>query len=257
MAKIWRDIFGVDPDALFDVLLPRMTTDMLQEIAAADYGQDIEQHLAPLIQFRDDRIVPILEWHPLEVLELIRWSEPDQPEWKPGAAGARGHLLRAFACALLLRGYERPENSSRWDSFNETVIQLVYSIKAIDGLDVQPAVRFLAWCVETLTPLDQDGIEGPFLGLALLSLVASSERHSDEDIVSLCQWIDEQVCALLQTKQYSATGQWNWLLSTNHHCQMNARWVELGRHLYNWAEAQAPSERTSWVALVGRALAED
>ena len=40
--------FDPNPDAIFDVLLPEITDDMLREIATADYGNDIEQHLAPL-----------------------------------------------------------------------------------------------------------------------------------------------------------------------------------------------------------------
>lgn len=257
MTGTWLNAFDANPDALLDELLQHVTTDMLIEIASADYGQDIDQHLAPLIQFREYRILPVLDWHPLEVLELIRWSEPEQPDWKPGATGARGHLLRAFACALLLRAHERQENSSRCESFNETAIQLVLSLRAIGGPILQPGVRFMAWCVTALAPLDHDGIEGPFLGLALLSLVASSDCYSDRDVVSLCQWIDERVSLLLENDQYRATGQWAWLLSANPQGQRNTRWVELGRCLYHYAEAQGPSDRATWVALVGRALAED
>ncbi|WP_284178435.1 hypothetical protein [Rhabdaerophilum sp. SD176] len=257
MTERWLETFGPDSDALFEVLLPIVSADMLQEIAAADYGRDIEQHLAPLLQFRDHRIVPILNWHPLEVLELIQWSEPEQPEWKPGLAGIRGHYLRVFVCALLLRAYERPENQKLSLSFNETAIRLVDSLRAIDGPIVQEGVRFLAWCVCTLARLDQHAAEGPFLALALLSLVAPSDRYADDDVISLCQWIDKQVSALLQNQQHWTSHQGKWLLSTEPYDQSHGRWTELGRHLYQWAEAGSPSDRTVWVALVGRVLAEN
>lgn len=257
MVEQAADRFDPDSDALFNVLLPEITDDMLREIAAADYGNDIEQDLAPLKLFRDQRVVPVLDWHPVEVLELIRWSEPEYPDWKPGTTGTRGHLLRAFACAVLLRAYDRPENRMRWHSFNETAIQLVRSLRELGGSMLLAGPRFLAWCVVALDELDEDGIEGSFLGLALLSLVASSASYPDEDVIALCKWIDERVSGLLRDKQCWATRRHNWLLSTNHHDQKNAEWIEIGRELYRWGEAQAPSERATWVALVGRSLAED
>ena len=49
----------------------------------------------------------------------------------------------------------------------------------------------------------------------------------------------------------------DWLLSINHHNLKNARWIELGREFYKWAEAQPENNKATWVALIGRSLAED
>ncbi len=249
--------FGADPNALFDVLLPLITDDMLIEIASADYGWRGDEHLGHLMQFRDRRTIPILGMCPGEVLELKRWSEPDQPDRKPSSPGKRGHLLRAFSCAVLLRAYERPENHGRWLSFNETSIQLALSLNVLGGpLDLAGG-RFFAWCLDTLSPLDFEGAEGSFFGLALLSFVFSSDNYSDCNVVDLCKWIDENTSILLEEYQHFAKKHFNWLLSTNHHDMRNDRWIELGRKFYHWAEAQAPSERAAWVARIGRALAEE
>ena len=86
-----------------------ITDDMLAEIALADYGQDQEKHLAALRRLRDTgTFVKPMHWHPCEVLELMRNSQPDDPSWKPGGSGTRGHWARAFACAALLRAKQEP-----------------------------------------------------------------------------------------------------------------------------------------------------
>ena len=52
-----------------------------------------------------------LRWEPREVLELTRWSRPDDPSWRPGSPGLPGHLQRAFACAVLLRWPNGPNSN--------------------------------------------------------------------------------------------------------------------------------------------------
>jgi len=257
VTESWLSTFDPNVDALLDLLCPQVDDEMLREIAGADYGNDVELHLAPLKLFRDARVIPELTWHPAEVLELIRWSEPDDPEWKPGGRGRQGHLLRAFSCATLLRAYPAPPNEKVWHSFNETAVQLVISLQVLDGELIPAGIRFFAWCLEHLAALDDEGTEAVFLGIALLALAARHEGVSDEAVVGLCRWIDDTVSALLPDKQWAATRRKNWLLSMNHHDLRNTRWIEVGRRLYGWAEAQPSSDRATWVALIGRALSED
>lgn len=257
MFESWLQSFSPNPEELLDRLLPRIDDCMLLEIARADYGQDVEEHLGPLKRFRDERALPVLGWHPGEVLGLIRWSQPEDPHWKPGGQGAYGHLLRAFACAALLRSYERPENQHDWNSFNETALQLADSLREL-GEDLVPAgVKFFAWCVGCLGPLHEDKFERPFLALALLSLALHDPAIGDQSIVELCKRIDSEVQSLLPEWQWWATRKMDWLLSMNHHNLRNSRWIELGRELYEWAEAQPENDKATWVALIGRSLAED
>lgn len=257
MFEPWLQSFDPDPDELLDRLLPLIDDEMLLEIARADYGQDVEGHLAPLKEFRDDRVLPLLDWQPAEVLELIRWSQPDDPDWKPGGQGRYGHFLRAFACSMLLRSYDRDLNEDRWHSFNETAIQLADSLRALGGDLLPSGVKFFAWCVGRLGPLHEDKFERPFLSLALLTLALQVPPISGEAIVRLCQSIDAEVQSLLPELQWHATRKMDWLLSMNHHNGKNSRWIEVGRELYQWAEAQPASDKATWVALIGRSLAED
>src|SRR5262245_40470300 len=98
-------------DLLLDHARRQIDEAMLMEIARADYEQDVDAHLTALRAIRDLGITPApMEWHPGEVLELIRNSEPEVPAWKPGGTGRRGHQMRAFACAALLRAVAEPAN---------------------------------------------------------------------------------------------------------------------------------------------------
>lgn len=257
MIEHWLQSFEPDSEELFDRLLPRIDDWMLLEIARADYGQDAEKHLAPLKLFRDSRELPLLEWCPAEALELIRWSEPEDPAWKPGGQGAYGHLLRAFACSTLLRSYARMENQQKWHSFNETAFQLSDSLRKLGGDLLPTGAKFLAWCLEYLGPLHEDKFESPFLGLALLAVALDVPTICDQSIIELCMAIDSDVQALLPEFQWLATRRKDWLLSMNHHDLRNPRWIVLGRELAAWAEEQPESEKATWVALIGRSLAED
>ena len=256
MSTLQLEKFHPDAHLLLDFLLPFIDDDMLHVIAAADYGIDVELHLVPLKLLRDSRVIPVLNWHPREVLELLRWSEPDKPGWKPGIEGVRGHFLRAFACSTLLMSYKQAENNDRWLSFNETAIQLALSIRAIGEESLPASISFFAWCLEHLSPLDTERMESPFLGLALLSLAIDFPSIDDEAIIALCEWIDGTVQTLLIDKQWFATRRKNWLLSTNHHNMKNGRWVEMGQELEGWAKVQPASEKATWVELIGNRLAD-
>jgi hypothetical protein len=52
---------------------------MQQEIAA-DHGLNVDEHLVPLQRLRDEGVMPVpLGSEPRDVLDLIRWSESDDP----------------------------------------------------------------------------------------------------------------------------------------------------------------------------------
>ena len=93
--------FTASADGLLKLLSEATDDSMLQKIAEANYEWEAELHLEALLPIRDEARVPVpMEWHPLEVLNLISWSEPDDPHWKPGETERVGHIIRAF----LLRG---------------------------------------------------------------------------------------------------------------------------------------------------------
>ena len=83
-----------DQDALLLELSNHITDEMLAPIALADYGRDQDQHLARLHLLRDQHIfVDPMHWYPCEVLELVRYSEPDGG---PASDRMRDHWIRAL-----------------------------------------------------------------------------------------------------------------------------------------------------------------
>jgi hypothetical protein len=166
---LFLPIAGCPADAagLLRLLSSRIDDAMLQEIAEADYSNDRDKHFAKLKLIRDKGIIPSpLQWHPQEVLELVRWSEPDNQDWKPGRIGVAGHLMRAFCCMALLCAVGNGESIN---GISDTLIQLIGSLEAL-GLAHEPcASALLIWFIPSLS-LEVVGTST--LALACLALVA-------------------------------------------------------------------------------------
>ena len=119
---------------------------MLREIAQADYGMDADAHLRALNAVKTDNLPVPMPWEPREVLELVRWSEPEDLKWKPSSAGARGHWMRLFSCAVLLRAASESENDGYFLGEDSTIIQRVDSVIMLGKKSSQAALSFLLWC---------------------------------------------------------------------------------------------------------------
>lgn len=158
-------------------LCPLVDEGMLGEIAGADYGYRAEQYLAELRGIRDGRVVPrVLAELPLEVLELIRYSEPDVVGWEPGGRGVRGQLMRLFCCAVLLTA----AGESALDGYIEdepTLRRLVPSALALGAEALDALLPLLAWRA-SLPPTD--ATDRAFLALSLV-LLAAARFHEEGD----------------------------------------------------------------------------
>jgi hypothetical protein len=121
------------PAALLDRLRAALPPATLDAIAAADYGQDHAEHLAALDEIqRTGGVRHPLPWFPLEVLQLVRWSEGD----------AVDHLARAFACTVLCIDDAGP---LRWHDGNEsTIAVLLHSAIALGTEAVDDVIGLLA-----------------------------------------------------------------------------------------------------------------
>jgi hypothetical protein len=98
MTLAFPHLFQLNADLLFRAIVPHIDESMLQEIAQADYSMDEVLHYEQLRRMRDEGFIPNgSAWIPKEVLNLVRWSEPDQPGWKPGGTDVRGHWMRLSA----------------------------------------------------------------------------------------------------------------------------------------------------------------
>src|SRR5262249_42852387 len=125
---------------LFDATRVLIDNGMLREIAEADYGCDADEHYEELRPIRDRGVIPSApRWHPHEVVELIRWSNPEDPTWRPGSTGLRGHQMRAFACATLLLMEDID------DSADSTTAQCLVSARVLGETVSRAAARFLTW----------------------------------------------------------------------------------------------------------------
>ena len=114
-------------------LAARADDGLLRGIAEADHGIDVERHLDALRELRDSltlSAVPL--WHPGEVLELERWSEPPRPGPDPAGALRRAHLARAFACAALLAAAADERVGYAPDGEHRTLVRLLDSVIALD-----------------------------------------------------------------------------------------------------------------------------
>jgi hypothetical protein len=126
-------------------------------------------------------------WHPGEVLELIRWSDPEDPDHKPGSTGRRGHQMRAFACAVLLSaasdgGYDGNEEA--------TLAQCLSSARVLGDAMNDAVARFLTWRIPSLSCSDRWLFA---LGLLVVATRFRSDRITDEILAEAAAWfLDEE-----------------------------------------------------------------
>ena len=241
-----------------DALLRRLSRDiddaMLVEMAAADYGWAADLNLLHLRHVRDEGVLPVpLELEPREVLELIRWSEPDQFGWRPGGVGTRGHRMRAFACAALLRSAGEPTNAGRNQGDEATLIQLIDSHTRLGGSFEVEAAALMAWLIGrcTHTPYEDDL---SLFGVGLLWFTLGLPRPLDiTAIVELCQWIVATGRAASGRLGERPAGD-GWLLRWWGSGQRDASWRRLGEALAALDLGPRSDEARRWVGHVGTGL---
>lgn len=175
--------FPPSRERLLDATRRHVDDKMLNEIASADYGCGGDDHFAALRLIRDTGIVAIpMKWHPGEVLELIRWSNPEDPNHKPGSTGQRGHQMRVFACAALLRAAD----DTSIDAEEATLAQCLASALVLGGEILEASASFLNWHIPRMT-----GNERWLFAFGLL-VVASRFRGSritDRNLGDAATWV--------------------------------------------------------------------
>jgi len=180
-ADVARLLSGIhaDPDDLLNAVRPHITDSMLQEIAEADYGHNSDLHLAALRRIRDNGSVPSpLPWEPAEVCRLIRWSRPHDPNWQPGSTGRRGHVMRAFCCAVLLRDPDEDPNN--------VIAPVLESTLEVPEIPPGAALStFAALAIEC----DLYNEDGPLLALGVLLAALAAhpgQLEPAESVIQLC-----------------------------------------------------------------------
>jgi hypothetical protein len=197
--------------------------EMLSWISTADYGSGADQHLVALQQVRDTGAFPIsMHWYPGEVLELIRWSEPEDPEWKPGRTGEYGHWMRAFSCAALLRATKAPYGYGDGLGTDSTVVQLTLSLGALSVDFTGDAMKFLAWL---LLQCDLEGSEEQVCPYAvgLLWFALHVPSTPDEAVIELADWATRRADELFQRPPGGNRGLREMVVT----CQKSTSWETL------------------------------
>jgi len=231
-------LFDPDAEPLFREIAILVDDSMLRDIAEADHGAWSAENYAILCRMRDVHFVPCADWVPKEVLELVRWSEPDDPGWRPGGQGRRGHLMRAFCCASLLR-MAGTRDIDAYLSFNETIAGLLESLDALDiGLWSQ-AGSLLMWFLDRSASADRHE-EDAFLGVALLLCGIRIAKPDDASLENLSVWIWESESRVV-VDGVREPAEENWLHRISAHDMRRQTWQALAR---KWIEID-PKERAS------------
>jgi hypothetical protein len=124
-----------------------------------------------------------------EVLALIHWSDPDDPEWSPSGYGQRGHWMRLFACTAMVRF--APIRRDLFEGECNTLAQLTSSAIELGQPVARAAASVLAWRFLAYPGADPDSA---FLAFAILLLAAHLERGEDSGqwLKDLATWVEEE-----------------------------------------------------------------
>lgn len=163
---------------------------MLREIAEADYGWKADECYALLRPVLKEGLLPSYDFNLCEVLELISFSQPDDPNWKPGGQGQRGHWMRLFACTVLVR--LGPRYPDRFGRLRLTLLPMVSSAIELGRSVAQGCGGLLAWRFLGF-PVD-DTEDPPFLALAILLSAVHLESGEDcgQWLKELVRWVDDE-----------------------------------------------------------------
>lgn len=228
-----------DGDRLFKRLARHIDDALLDDIAACDYGMELEQNRRELRLIRDTGLIKApMPWPPLEVLNLTRWSEPVTPQTPRGFADTRGHRKRAFCCAVLLRAYGDEPTRRKESGYNSTLVQLLDGLPHI-VLDVSVEVlALLTW----LLPRMHDASERAFIGIALIDvLLASGTKVADDDLAAFAAWIMAEETRALGVFGPVGDHRQHWLLRTTHYTLRCEKWIAAGERI----AASMPAGRTT------------
>jgi hypothetical protein len=247
--------FDPQPDVLLRAISTHISDEMLECISKADYGFRADEHLAALRQIRDAGAFPDkLPWCPMEVLELTRWSEPDDPNWKPGRTGEFGHWMRAFSCAAILRAEHDPwqyhYNDSSTDS---TVIQLIMSLQTLPVDLNRIAAQHFAWLILDTEPEGTNDSIREY-GVALIWFSLQLSPHvPDADLIALAQWTIRRADELNwnpSLKEFSG------IKAMVIGCQKRSAWEIFGVKLADLDLSDRSQELQTWVRLIAEQLVD-
>jgi hypothetical protein len=230
-------------NALHSFFQSNVDETMLQEIAAADYGWKADECCAMLQPVLATGQKPAADSNLQEVLELIRWSEPEDPAWSPGGHGLRGHWMRLFACVALVR-------QSSGTNEADTLAQLTASSIFLGPAVARASASLLAW--RFLKGLGESD-DAAFLAFAILLLAAHVEHGADRG-----PWLKD-LAAWVESEEASARDRFSkqeWLFGVTFYTQREAVWRSLAQRILVNPESPHPPEADQALRLLGELVAE-
>lgn len=243
--------FVPDSERLVQLIVPHIDDDMFDEIALADYGRDQQEHKRELLKIKNgETFAAPMPWHPAEVLELFRWSEPEDLTHKPGREGIGGHWMRAFACAVLLREAYRTENRDFRSSWDSTSIQLVESLRVL-GRYHRPALSLLSSLIARFASDPEE--EVAILGYAMVGIATAPEAEvADDSLLALLTWADTH--GQQEWKENGRDPTEDWLITTVNRCICKETWQLISERLLSDRKSRS-SETQAMVASAAHRLA--
>lgn len=231
-----------DPNHLLDVISKLTNDDILTAIAHADYGKEVEEHLGVLQKIRagmytfDPRLY---YWHPLEVVELTRWTEPGEPGHGMGISEYDHHIARAFCCSLILRLEGDFPNYSTDDGI-QTLIQFIRSVEVLGHKVEMAAFMFLAWRVSDLKVC---GAGSAYFIIVLLYLYLRVSKEPDRDFI-------ENLAIQAIEEEHRERKEWveeptGWLLPLTVFDIKRAEWKIFFKKLESLLEGVAPPDTSA------------
>lgn len=213
------------PGALLTWLRARVTDRTLRRIASADYGSSFEQNLAPLRDIYETGALPRpLDWHPLEVLSLTRWSEGERTD----------HLARAFACAILC--IDATSEAPRCGEPETVLPQLLDSCLRL-GPEALVHLRGLAVALLESREEDEDA---PLLSHGLL-LCAAAVDPADPRLPALAARVDALAAQQAARPRHSDSPGGGWLWGSTYFQLCHPLWRALTAEVLGRAVAAVPS----------------
>ncbi len=210
-------------ESLLKLISSRLTTEMLVDIASADYGYKAEENLAALRKIITDYQMPTRYILDYEVLGLIRHLKPMEDDIESTVITSI-HLKRAFCCTILITANTFEDNdyydmSLEYEEYN--IIQLIESVNYL-GKDFQLAtIFFLAWKMNKEGLFYEDELNNPISLLTLIYLLLKAKDLISEDNLKV-------LTELLLTVKENEYRTW-WIFDAA--LSNQSKWIKLGEDL--------------------------
>jgi hypothetical protein len=219
---------------------------MLREIAAADYGWKADECYILLQPMLKAGLVATHDYNLREVLELIRWSESEEP---------RGHWMRLFGCTALVRF--AATHGDLFASECDTLAQLTASAIELGQPVAQCAASVLA---RRFLAYPGEYPDGAFLAFAILLLSAHLHRGEGSRawLKDLATWVENEEARARNALSpwFSSQPHWDdWLTGLTNFSQSEAVWRELAHRILARPESPHPSDAREALQRMGELVA--